>query len=527
MNYKKLFLNINSDRIKIILLIFVLSAIISSDVLSQIKTFYITGQVTDKSCGKPVKGQIINIASDSSANPDDNYLLKVRTDEKGIYFATVNEFPDNSDLIIYTIDIYNNTLDTVINISEISFSNNHINVNFELYSLIISSGCNPDFYFIYDSISSNPYLYHFIDNSGENTISWFWDFGDGTSSTEQNPSHKFKEMSIYYISLTISTINPSGTGCTGTITKKLNIGMRSYFNFGGHAFAELFPIDLGTAYLYKIDSTNIIPVDTAIIDTLGFYYFYQIPEGNYITKVCIHANSQYSELFLPTYYGDKQFWADADIIALNSNNWEYDIHLISLNTSFNTGEGVINGKVTYEESDNKDGPASNVEIILIDELDNCLFYIYTDEDGNFSFNELEFRTYQIYPEVTGIDAAPISVDINEANPIIENINIVIQVNGISYSINDYYSEYIDNIGKVYPNPATDLVNIEIYFKKTSIIQISVYNQLGMLVYRSSESKSIGKHIIPIKLEHLSKGFYYIQISTIDNANFIRKLIKID
>ena len=527
MNYKKLFLKINSGKIKIMFLIFVLSIFISSDVLSQIKTFYITGQVTDKSCGKPVKGQIINIASDSSSNPDDNYFLKVRTNEKGIYFATINEFPDNSNLIIYTIDVYNNTLDTVINIGDISFSNNHINVNFELYSSIISSGCEPDFCFIFDSISSKPYLYHFIDNSGENTISWFWDFGDGTSSTEQNPSHQFKEMSVYYISLTISTINPSGTGCTGTITKKLNIGMRSYFNFGGHAFADLFPIDLGTAYLYKIDSTNIIPVDTAIIDTLGFYYFYQIPEGNYITKVCIHTNSPYSELFLPTYYGDEQFWADADIIILNSNNWEYDIHMIQLNVSVNTGEGVINGKVTYGEYDNKDEPASNIEIILIDELDNCLFYIYSDEEGYFSFNELEYGIYKIYPEVTGVDAVPISVDINETNPIIENINIVIQANGISYSINDNYSEYIDNIGKVYPNPATDLVNIEIYFKKTSIIQISVYNQLGMLVYRSSESKSMGKHIILIKLEHLSKGFYNIQISTIDNVSFIRKLIKVD
>ena len=527
MNYIKLFLKINSGKIKIMFLIFVLSIFISSDVLSQIKTFYITGQVTDKSCGKPIKGQIINIASDSSSNPDDNYFLKVRTNEKGIYFATINEFPDNSNLIIYTIDVYNNTLDTVINIGDISFSNNHINVNFELYSSIISSGCKPDFYFIFDSISSKPYLYHFIDNSGENTISWFWDFGDGTSSTEQNPSHQFKEMSVYYISLTISTINPSGTGCTGTITKKLNIGMRSYFNFGGHAFADLFPIDLGIAYLYKIDSANIIPVDTAIIDTLGFYYFYQIPEGNYITKVCIHTSSSYSELFLPTYYGDEQFWSDADIIILNSINWEYDIHMIQLNVNYNTGEGAINGKITYGEGDNKDEPASNVEIILIDELDNSLFYIYSDEEGYFSFNELEYGTYKIYPEVTGVDAVPIFVDINETNPIIENINIVIQTNGISYSINDYYSEYIDNIGKVYPNPATDHANIEVFFKQASIIQISVYNQLGMLVYRSSESKNCGKHIIPIKLEHLSKGFYNIQISAIDNANFIRKLIKVN
>jgi gliding motility-associated-like protein len=53
--------------------------------------------------------------------------------------------------------------------------------------------------------------------SGNDTIeSWLWDFGDGTTSTEQNPTHIYENSGRYSVSLktTLST-----TGFTNTITK--------------------------------------------------------------------------------------------------------------------------------------------------------------------------------------------------------------------------------------------------------------------------------------------------------------------
>ena len=42
----------------------------------------------------------------------------------------------------------------------------------------------------------------FTDHSTNNPDSWFWDFGDGNTSTEQNPSHTYTEVQKYTVSLT-------------------------------------------------------------------------------------------------------------------------------------------------------------------------------------------------------------------------------------------------------------------------------------------------------------------------------------
>ncbi len=46
-----------------------------------------------------------------------------------------------------------------------------------------------------------PFVVNFTDLSGGNPISWYWDFGDGNFSDEQNPSHTFTESGIYSVTL--------------------------------------------------------------------------------------------------------------------------------------------------------------------------------------------------------------------------------------------------------------------------------------------------------------------------------------
>src|SRR5690606_16072306 len=47
-------------------------------------------------------------------------------------------------------------------------------------------------------------------------VEWLWDFGDGTTSTLQNPSHTYTDFGNYTVTLTASV----GEGCSGTITKQ-------------------------------------------------------------------------------------------------------------------------------------------------------------------------------------------------------------------------------------------------------------------------------------------------------------------
>jgi len=51
----------------------------------------------------------------------------------------------------------------------------------------------------------------FTDESIGDIDSWSWDFGDGNSSTEQNPSHTYEDARIYTVSLTVSNAVSSDT----------------------------------------------------------------------------------------------------------------------------------------------------------------------------------------------------------------------------------------------------------------------------------------------------------------------------
>jgi len=62
-----------------------------------------------------------------------------------------------------------------------------------------------------------PLAVHFTDSSTGTIDSWSWNFGDGESSTEQNPSHIYQNSGDYHITLSISGPGGSDT-TTGTIT---------------------------------------------------------------------------------------------------------------------------------------------------------------------------------------------------------------------------------------------------------------------------------------------------------------------
>lgn len=60
-----------------------------------------------------------------------------------------------------------------------------------------------------------PLTVHFYDQSWGKADSWAWDFGDETTSTEQNPVHTYEALGSYTVSLTVS----NGAGSSTRIRK--------------------------------------------------------------------------------------------------------------------------------------------------------------------------------------------------------------------------------------------------------------------------------------------------------------------
>ena len=63
-----------------------------------------------------------------------------------------------------------------------------------------------------------PLSVQFTDNSSNIPTSWFWDFGDGTNSTLQNPAHTYSATGTYNVNLNASNFAGSNLSSNMTIT---------------------------------------------------------------------------------------------------------------------------------------------------------------------------------------------------------------------------------------------------------------------------------------------------------------------
>jgi PKD repeat protein len=91
-------------------------------------------------------------------------------------------------------------------------------------------GCQAMF-FVTNPNQNDLYTFNFEDNSFSNGVSWLWDFGDGNTSTEQNPTHTYQNNGFYDVTFSVT----STTGCESTITMGMYVGSYTWNEWGCQA----------------------------------------------------------------------------------------------------------------------------------------------------------------------------------------------------------------------------------------------------------------------------------------------------
>jgi PKD repeat protein len=99
--------------------------------------------------------------------------------------------------------------------------------------------------FTYKVSDCPPYVVNFTD-SAPGAVKWFWDFGDGTTSSIQSPQHTFQFSGNYVVTLTVN--NPSG--CSYSISKKL------HFNSYGESFSITPLSPTSATVVFKANTSN-------------------------------------------------------------------------------------------------------------------------------------------------------------------------------------------------------------------------------------------------------------------------------
>ena len=77
---------------------------------------------------------------------------------------------------------------------------------------------------------------------------------------------------------------------------------------------------------------------------------------------------------------------------------------------------------------------------------------------------------------------------------------------------------------LYPNPAGEKLNIELYSQKNASIRIQVLNQLGQIVIDNKETINAGNNKTTLNTSDLNNGYYTLKLIAEDGSLVQEKFI---
>lgn len=378
--------------------------------------------------------------------------------------------------------------------------------------VIIGPGCQANYSYSLDP-ASGIYTVNFTNLSTGGPATWLWNFGDGSASTVENPSHTYTAPGTYQTCLTMTTIN----NCTSTYCQNLVIPDTTAYNqIYGQVFAGSFPLDAGMVMIFSLDtSMNYQPYFNVFsIDSNGVYYFTLVPEGNYyILAIPFDSNG-----YLPTYYGDVLNWQQATLITLGTPSNPYNINLLPAGVMA-SGPGSASGLINMARV--KSTFVDKVNMILKNDLGEAIGFTQVKEDGSFDFSEMAYGTYYLYPEMPGIISDQIAITLTAEKPHAE-VTMTFDGNKI---LGAGESASVLKSWSVFPNPVGDALTLSIDLKQSSAVQLGIYTLAGQQVYQMQASLNAGQNQVSINPSHLQAGMYLLKVLSNDGIRIVTKVIK--
>jgi len=372
----------------------------------------------------------------------------------------------------------------------------------------------------FSSSGITPVGYHFYANSQDSNYSYSWTI-NGQSAGDNGYQLYVPGFvnGTHEICLTVSDGVCSDSQCqTFFVNPDSCFGYISGQIFAGNANVA---VDIAQVYLISYDSITgqLTAVQTASVDSGGYYYFPVVPCGQYLLKAATTPNSAYYADHLPTYYGNSTFWQYADHIGVG---WvqpavQYDVTLIG--GSNPGGPGFIGGSVTEGANKVADegDPVVGIAVMLFDMTANAIAYTYTDANGQFTFENLPLGTYQVYTELLNYTTIPATVTLTEEQPLVENIGVQVSEGLISTSIVETNFDAL--VGSVYPNPVVNHATLTLDFEAGHNVTMSVVDLAGRAVSTQHIALLPGKNTVSVSANGLTDGYYLLQLRD-DNGAFV-------
>jgi PKD repeat protein len=456
---------------------------------AQAQVYYITvsGTVTDINGGAPVANHLVDVAIDSSNFFGYSYFTTVTTDALGQYSAVVPVVIGLNQGTGYT-----GTRDCTpggYSVVNYTFTNNTTtipNLNHQICTTV-QNNCNSAFSATWIQGSTNVQFADQSTASTGNITAWSWNFGDGGTSSLQNPSHSYNAMGSYVVCLDITT----STGCTDTYCDSVYVGN----NTGIFCNATLTPnVNPGGSVTYSVTASG----SGTIIG-----YSYDFGDGSPILG---SANASETH----TYAVSGTYIACVDVIFSDS--------CIARSCATVTTTGALGcqaGFFWYPDS------SGNYSIIVVNtSAGNNLSYQWTFGDGSSSTQAYPQHTY------SGPGTFVVCVTVTSNNPqctdtycdslvVVNKVATPFTINVIANgatSVNPNQNAAA-NVS-IYPNPARDFLQVDVTLTDNSNVGIALMDISGRVVATENVGElNSGKHGIRLQTQDLPAGLYLARVTT--------------
>lgn len=305
----------------------------------------------------------------------------------------------------------------------------------------------------------------FLDDITIGATSYEWDFGDGNTSTETNPTHTYNELGVYTITLFASN------ACGETsLEEEVAVGATPLALFSSSGVSGCAP--------FTVQFTD---QSQGIVNT----WAWKFPGGQPAESTDPNPIVTYNEVGLYT----------VELLVQNELD-EDDV----------TTEAYI--EVASPPDANFDFTVEDRTVSFLNLSSDATRYAWNFGDGTistdenpmhtFSSNDLYYVTLNAYNDFCGTSKTyPVSILFSSTTTIDENTTVVIA-----------------------PNPARDFVNITIETAKMQPVQVRVMNIQGQELLNMPMTK---KELHQLDLSSFASGVYFIQLFS-EDWQMIEKVI---
>lgn len=361
------------------------------------------------------------------------------------------------------------------------------------------------------------------------TVKWFTN-GDGSFNDDTlvnpvyYPGYLDIESGIVFLEIT------AFSEC-GAEVDSIKIVIEPHYSVEGRLWAFQKSVNQGVVVAFKENDEGARAVQIESVESDGSFRFEKVMTGNYYLYAVPDTNNP--DNVVPGYYVNKLRWQSSYLLPVDADVYDIDIHLPAVDFLLPTGEASISGHMDipvdivanskfnseiycipwfdYSNSVFCREGLSNITVLLFNHTKlKLLDYTLTNEQGDFYFNRLPYGSYVVDAEKAGFLSIPSPV-ITLSPEHKNETGIVLEINQqkIGFSFGSNTSP--ENSIMVFPNPASNEINIPYTNPLLLSLQIEVYDLFGNSVLKCDIPSGKASSIFKLDITGLSPGLYFGQI----------------